>query len=90
MGVIPKHDRASGKKKQDIVCITVTGPVKAVKKTIFTLYQLGFAEVGDWSPLQRTADPKQMISVLIRRQRDVEEKQQKHSKQQAKKPESIE
>ncbi|MCU0544286.1 MAG: hypothetical protein MUE44_19265 [Oscillatoriaceae cyanobacterium Prado104] len=86
MGVIPKYDRASGKKERDIVCITITGPVKAVKKTIFTLYQLGFAEVDDWSPVQRTADPKQMISVLIRRQRAQEAEpprppQQKQSKQ---------
>jgi hypothetical protein len=33
------------------------------------LYRLGFAEVGDWSPPQRAANPKQVISVLIRRSR---------------------
>ncbi|MCU0544835.1 MAG: hypothetical protein MUE44_22135 [Oscillatoriaceae cyanobacterium Prado104] len=77
---IPKRN-PSGKKEQDIVCISITGPLAAVKKTIFTLYRLGFAEVDDWSPVQRGADPKQAISVLIRRQRATEDKQQKKSKQ---------
>jgi hypothetical protein len=55
--------------EQDVVCITITGSPKAVRKTILTLYRLGFAEVGDWSQLQRAANPKQVISVLIRRQK---------------------
>ncbi|MEG3859589.1 hypothetical protein, partial [Microcoleus sp. herbarium12] len=46
---------------------TVTGSPKGVRETILTLYRLGFAEVGDWSPLQPAANPKQVMSVLIRR-----------------------
>jgi hypothetical protein len=38
-----------------------------VRETILTLYRLGFAQVGDWSPVQRAANPKQVMSVLIRR-----------------------
>ncbi|MBE9188261.1 hypothetical protein IQ270_27385 [Microcoleus sp. LEGE 07076] len=53
--------------EQEIVCVTVTGSPKGVRETILTLYRLGFAEVGDWSPLQPAANPKQVMSVLIRR-----------------------
>jgi len=45
----------------------VTGSPKGVRETILTLYRLGLAQVGDWSPLQRAANPKQVMSVLIRR-----------------------
>jgi hypothetical protein len=43
------------------------GSPQGVRETILTLYRLGFAQVGDWSPLQRAANPKQVMSVLIRR-----------------------
>jgi len=52
-----------------VVCVTVTGSPKGVRETILTLYRLGFAEVGDWSPVQRAANPKQVMSVLIRRRK---------------------
>jgi hypothetical protein len=55
--------------EQDVLCVTLTGSPKAVRETILTLYRLGFAEVGDWSPLQRAANPKQVMSVLIRRRK---------------------
>ena len=58
---------ASAVSEQDVVCVTVTGSPKGVRETILTLYRLGFAQVGDWSPLQRAANPKQVMSVLIRR-----------------------
>ena len=53
--------------EQEIVQITVVGSHKAVLETIHTLYWLGFAAVGDWSPPQRGPKPGQVISVLIRR-----------------------
>ncbi len=55
--------------EQEVVLLTVVGSPKGVRETILTLYRLGFAEVGDWSPPQRAANPKQVISVLIRRSR---------------------
>ena len=61
----PNDDSAAS--EQDVVCVTVTGSPKSVRETILTLYRLGFAEVGDWSPVQRAANPKQVMSVLIRR-----------------------
>lgn len=69
----PKENSPEGKSpaasEQDIVCITVTGSPEGVRETLLTLYRLGFAEVGDWSPVQRAADPKQAMSVLIRRRK---------------------
>ncbi|MEG3859537.1 hypothetical protein [Microcoleus sp. herbarium12] len=53
--------------EQEIVQITVVGSRKAVLETIHTLYRLGFAAVGDWSPPQRGPKPGQVISVLIKR-----------------------
>ncbi|NJM61685.1 MAG: hypothetical protein HC849_18180 [Oscillatoriales cyanobacterium RU_3_3] len=65
--------------EQDIVLLTVTGSPQGVRETILTLYRLGFAEVGDWSPVQRAANPKLVMSVLIRRKRSTEDKLQKRS-----------
>jgi hypothetical protein len=55
--------------EQDVVLLTVVGSPSGVRETILTLYRLGFAEVGDWSPLQRAANPQQVMSVLIRRRK---------------------
>ena len=60
---------ASAVSEQEVVRITVVGSRAAVLETIHTLYGLGFAPVGDWSPPQRGAKPGQVISVLIRRSR---------------------
>ena len=68
----PNDDSAAeseAESDQDVVCVTVTGSPKGVRETILTLYRLGFAEVGDWSQLQRAANPKQVMSVLIRRRK---------------------
>jgi len=63
------NDDSAAVSEQEVVLLTVVGSPKGVRETIFTLYRLGFAEVGDWSPLQRAANPKQVMSVLIRRSR---------------------
>ncbi|MEG3849055.1 hypothetical protein QT971_16985 [Microcoleus sp. herbarium19] len=57
----------SAASEQEVVQITVVGSRKAVLETIHTLYRLGFAAVGDWSPPQRGPKLGQVISVLIRR-----------------------
>lgn len=64
----PNDDSAVS--EQDVVLLTVVGSPSCVRETILTLYRLGFAEVGDWSLVQRAANPKQVMSVLIRRKRD--------------------
>ena len=61
----PNSDSAIS--EQEVVLLTVVGSPKGVRDTILTLYRLGFAQVGDWSPVQRAANPKQVMSVLIRR-----------------------
>lgn len=71
VGALLKSERSNSESEQDIICVTVTGSVKGVRQTILTLYQLGFAAVEDWSAVQPAANPKQVISVLIRRQRAV-------------------
>ncbi len=63
------NDDSAAESEQDVVCVTVTGSQSGVRETILTLYRLGFAEVGDWSQLQRAANPKQVMSVLIRRRK---------------------
>jgi hypothetical protein len=60
---------ASAASEQDVVLVTIVSSPKGVRETILTFYQMGFAAVGDWSPLQRTANPKQVMSVLIRRRK---------------------
>ncbi|MEW6499031.1 MAG: hypothetical protein AB1589_42070 [Cyanobacteriota bacterium] len=45
--------------------ILVSSP-RVVNSTIRTLYTLGFAEVTEWSPLQPTPNPNEVMSVLSR------------------------
>ncbi len=45
--------------------ILVSTP-QVVNSTIRTLYTLGFAEVTEWSPLQPTRNPNEVMSVLSR------------------------
>lgn len=67
-GVVrPNDGTAHTSEEQNVVRITITSTPKGVRETILTLYHKGFAAVDDWSPLQRTANPKEVMSVLIRR-----------------------
>ncbi|MCU0544206.1 MAG: hypothetical protein MUE44_18855 [Oscillatoriaceae cyanobacterium Prado104] len=43
------------------------GSPKTVTSTIQALHSLGYAAAGDWSPLQPTGKPPEVMSVLIRR-----------------------
>ena len=42
------------------------GSPKAVRGTIYNLQVIGYANVGDWSPLQRTLNPGEVMSILRR------------------------
>ncbi|MCF4966879.1 hypothetical protein [Nostoc sp. CMAA1605] len=42
------------------------GSPKAVTSTIHYLQAVGYANVGDWSPLLPTENPDQVMSILIR------------------------
>jgi hypothetical protein len=48
------------------VKILIIGSPKGVNNMIHTLYRLKFAEVREWSPLQPTANPGEVVSILIR------------------------
>ncbi|NEP52231.1 MAG: hypothetical protein F6K65_26910 [Moorea sp. SIO3C2] len=61
---IPNQDNNS--KKQRIKYIK--GSPEAVTKTIYGLSALGYAQVSDWSPLQPTGIPGQVISFATKYQ----------------------
>ncbi|MBD2454850.1 hypothetical protein H6G80_12240 [Nostoc sp. FACHB-87] len=42
------------------------GSPKAVNSTIHYLQVIGYASVGDWSPLLPTANEDEVMSILIR------------------------
>ncbi|WP_157374226.1 hypothetical protein [Nostoc sp. PCC 7107] len=42
------------------------GSPKAVTSTIHYLQVIGYASVGDWSPLQATGNPDEVMSILSR------------------------
>ncbi len=45
---------------------TLIGSSEAVMGTIQVLHQLGYANIGDWSPLLPTKNRGEVMSVLIR------------------------
>ncbi|MBD2578337.1 peptide ABC transporter substrate-binding protein [Oscillatoria sp. FACHB-1406] len=47
--------------------VMLVGSPKAVTRTIHRLHRLGFAEVGEWSPLVPTQNPGEVLSILVRR-----------------------
>ena len=51
---------------RESVKILIIGSPKGVNNMIHTLYRLKFAEVRAWSPLQPTANPGEVVSILIR------------------------
>ena len=48
------------------VKILLIGSPKGVNTMIHTLYRLRFASVREWSPLQPTANPGEVVSILKR------------------------
>jgi hypothetical protein len=52
-------------KREPIKHILIGSP-KAVTSTIHYLQVIGYASVGDWSPLIPTDNPDQVMSILIR------------------------
>ena len=45
---------------------TLNGSRQAVIATIQVLHQLGYANVGDWTPLLPTSNAGEVMSVLVR------------------------
>ncbi|NEQ86286.1 MAG: hypothetical protein F6K26_41315 [Moorea sp. SIO2I5] len=59
---IPNHD--NNPKKQRIK--SIKGSPEAVTKTIYGLSALGYGSVSDWSPLQATGIPGQVITFATK------------------------
>ena len=51
--------------RERLKVILVSSP-RVVSSTIRTLYTKGFAEITEWSPLQLTPNPNEVMSVLSR------------------------
>ncbi|MBD2409714.1 hypothetical protein FACHB389_10120 [Nostoc calcicola FACHB-389] len=52
--------------KREPIKHVLIGSAKAVTNTIHRLQVNGYASVGDWSPLLPTANPDEVMSILIR------------------------
>ncbi|MBH8576864.1 hypothetical protein I8752_28535 [Nostocaceae cyanobacterium CENA369] len=52
--------------KREPVKHLLIGCPKAVTSTIHRLQIVGYASVGDWSPLLPTGNPDEVMSILIR------------------------
>lgn len=52
--------------KRERIKHLLIGSPKAVTRTIHHLQIIGYASTGDWSPLLPTANPDEVMSILIR------------------------
>ncbi|MBW4569882.1 MAG: hypothetical protein KME31_18215 [Tolypothrix carrinoi HA7290-LM1] len=52
--------------KREPIKHLLIGSAKAVTSTIHNLQVIGYASVGDWSPLLPTANPGEFMSILSR------------------------
>jgi hypothetical protein len=57
------HDAGDGR---EFIRILVIGSRRGVMRVIHTLHSLGFAEVGEWSPLIPYGNSGEMMSILRR------------------------
>ncbi len=62
----PKEFSPQRLPKRESIKHTLTGSSKAVISTIHHLQVIGYASVGDWSPLIPTGKPNEVMSILIR------------------------
>ena len=63
--VAVKTDRAQNSGRETLKILLI-GSSSGVKSIIHTLHQLGFAELGEWSPPQPTQNTGETISILQR------------------------
>ncbi|MBD2299021.1 hypothetical protein H6G28_10465 [Nostoc sp. FACHB-190] len=52
--------------KRERIKHILMGSPQAVSNTIHHLHVIGYASTGDWSPLLPTANPDEVMSILIR------------------------
>lgn len=63
---IPRSTSTEPDPKRKPIKHLLIGAPEAVKNTIHTLYALGYARIDQWSPLQPTSNPGEVMSVLRR------------------------
>ncbi|WP_448269928.1 hypothetical protein [Nostoc sp. DSM 114159] len=62
----PKQSLQQQLPKREPIKHTLMGSPKAITSTIHHLQLIGYASVGDWSPLVPTGKPDEVMSILIR------------------------
>jgi hypothetical protein len=63
---IPTYLQSTHAPERETIKHTLIGSSRAVMRTIRVLHQLGYAEVGDWSPLLPSPNPGEVMSILVR------------------------
>lgn len=63
---ISRETTSAPTSNRESVKILLIGSPRGVNNMIQTLYCLKFAEVTEWTPLQPTAKPGEVASILIR------------------------
>jgi hypothetical protein len=63
---ISRETTSAPTSNRESVKILLIGSPRGVNNMIQTLYCLKFAEVTEWTPLQPTAKPGEVVSILIR------------------------
>ncbi|WP_225886717.1 hypothetical protein [Leptolyngbya sp. PCC 6406] len=61
------QETSSSEFQPDRLQVLLIGSRQGVTSTIHTLHVLGFAEVGQWSPLLPGPQPGTVVSILTRR-----------------------
>lgn len=63
---LPTQNAGNSYPEREQIKHTLVGSQRAVTGTIRVLHQLGYASVGDWSPLLPSTNPGEVMSILTR------------------------
>ena len=62
----PLSNNLLGEPQREPVKHLLIGSPKTVNSTIYFLKKLGYADVNDWSPIQPTSNPEEVMAILVR------------------------
>ena len=63
---VPGDDRSNSRPNRETFRHLLIGSPKGVKNTIHTLHMVGYAEVGEWSPLLPATNTGEVMAILTR------------------------
>lgn len=63
--VFPGFSKETSPNREKVKLLAIGSPA-GVNSIIRQMYSLGFAEVSEWSPLQPTNNPGEVMSILIK------------------------